>query len=84
MLVRLERDATGSEASQFVAALAEKLVGLVDRDGILDEIRTAMAGDRLDEALLLNILAGHFRALCRYEDEEVLDWVIDYLMKGGD
>ena len=81
MLVRFERDATGDEASQFVAELAAKLVEVVDRQAILDDLRDTVEPDIGD---LLEILVGHFKAFVRREDEEVLDWVIDYLMKGGD
>lgn len=81
MLVRLERDATGQEASEFVAALAARLVEFVDRGAILDDIQNTPS---LDEERLCEILVGYFKAFAQGEDEEILDWVIDYLMKGGE
>ena len=81
MLVRLERDATGQEASEFVAALAARFVEFVDKEAILDDIQNTPS---LDEERLRDILVGHFEAFAQGEDEEILDWVIDYLMKGGE
>lgn len=76
-LVRIERDCTGQEASRFMSSLVYRLIKCLDLSALLDDIQ---AKTGLDEEDLRDILISHLVRFSQREDEEVVDWIMAYLV----
>jgi hypothetical protein len=83
-LVKIEANYTGTEASQFVAALAHQLVERMDLDELLEylvvdpDIVHAAEKDDLENALL-----SALKNFTIQQDEEIVEWVVGYLTSSG-